>query len=144
MSYQRILLAIDFGAQNSRLIERARALAGQAGVRLSVVHVVEPVLSDIGYDVMPMIPVELERELVTSAESQLQKFVDDNNLEASAAVVRLGSVKGEILNYAEELGADLIVIGSHGRRGIGLLLGSSANAVLHGAQCDVLAVRLEK
>ena len=39
---------------------------------------------------------------------------------------------------------DLIVVGSHGRHGLALLLGSTANDVLHGAPCDVLAVRLQK
>lgn len=43
---------------------------------------------------------------------------------------------------AEEQKADLIVIGSHGRHGLGRLLGSTANGVLQGAPCDVLAVRI--
>ena len=45
---------------------------------------------------------------------------------------------------ADEAGADLIVVGSHGRHGLALLLGSTANGVLHGAMCDVLAVRVGK
>ena len=43
---------------------------------------------------------------------------------------------------AHQIAADLIVVGSHGRHGIALLLGSTANGVLHGAPCDVLAVRV--
>ena len=43
---------------------------------------------------------------------------------------------------AREQGADLIIVGSHGRHGLALLLGSTANGVLHGASCDVLAVRV--
>jgi len=38
---------------------------------------------------------------------------------------------------------DLVIVGSHGRHGVRLLLGSTANAVLHGAECDVLAVRVQ-
>jgi len=45
---------------------------------------------------------------------------------------------------ADEQGADLIIVGSHGRHGLALLLGSTANGVLHGAACDVLAVRVGK
>jgi len=48
----------------------------------------------------------------------------------------------EIHTLANEIGADLIVVGSHGRHGLALLLGSTANGVLHGAPCDVLAVRV--
>ena len=50
----------------------------------------------------------------------------------------------EIHSKAEEIGADLIVVGSHGRYGLALLMGSTANGVLHGATCDVLAVRVGK
>lgn len=44
---------------------------------------------------------------------------------------------------AKEQRCDLIVVGSHGRHGLALLLGSTANDILHGAPCDVLAVRLK-
>ncbi len=51
---------------------------------------------------------------------------------------------GEIHALAEKLSADLIIVGSHGRHGLALLLGSTANGVLHGAKCDVLAMRVGK
>ena len=54
----------------------------------------------------------------------------------------LGRPEVEIHTKAEEIGADLIVVGSHGRYGLALLMGSTANGVLHGATCDVLAVRV--
>jgi universal stress protein A len=54
-----------------------------------------------------------------------------------------GSPKQEIIRIAEENAVDLIVVGSHGRHGLALLLGSTANGVLHHANCDVLAVRLQ-
>jgi universal stress protein A len=56
--------------------------------------------------------------------------------------VALGAPAHEIRAAAEEVGADLIVLGTHGRHGLGLLLGSTANGVLHGATSDVLAVRV--
>jgi len=55
----------------------------------------------------------------------------------------MGSPKTEIIRVAQENGVDLIVVGSHGRHGLALLLGSTANGVLHYAPCDVLAVRLQ-
>jgi len=60
----------------------------------------------------------------------------------SARIVEIGVPKREIVRIAGEQGADLIVIGSHGRHGLQLLLGSTANGVLHLAKCDVLAVRV--
>lgn len=62
------------------------------------------------------------------------------------AAARLAAVFGrpesEIHRMAETEAMDLVVIGSHGRHGLGLLLGSTANGALHGANCDVLAVRV--
>ena len=54
----------------------------------------------------------------------------------------MGRPETEIHNTADEIGADLIVVGSHGRHGLALIFGSTANGVLHGAACDVLAVRV--
>jgi universal stress protein A len=54
----------------------------------------------------------------------------------------IGHAATEIQRVARDLDADLIVIGTHGRHGLGLLLGSTANGVLHGVKRDVLAVRV--
>jgi len=53
-----------------------------------------------------------------------------------------GAPKQEIVQLAEREQVDLIVVGSHGRHGLSLLLGSTANSVLHYAKCDVMAIRL--
>jgi universal stress protein A len=74
----------------------------------------------------------------------LQRFAETNGLDAEHQHIVLGRPEVEIHAKAEELGADLIVVGSHGRHGLALLLGSTANGVLHGAGCDVLAVRVGK
>jgi universal stress protein A len=57
--------------------------------------------------------------------------------------IEFGSVKNEVLRVAEEIGADLIVIGSHGRHGLSRLLGSSTSGIVQGAECDVLTIRVE-
>lgn len=63
---------------------------------------------------------------------------------ADRVSVRIGVPKFEITAMANEIGADLIVLGSHGRHGWRLILGSTANGVLHLAEADVLAVRIGK
>ncbi len=68
--------------------------------------------------------------------------VPDARDDCVRTLVRMLRTKEGILGAAREHGADLIVVGSHGRHGLALLLGSTANAVLHGAPCDVLAVRI--
>ena len=56
----------------------------------------------------------------------------------------MGPTKSQIQEIAESIGIDLIICGSHGRHGLSLLLGSTANAVLHHATCDVLAIRIKE
>lgn len=56
--------------------------------------------------------------------------------------VEIGSPSDEIHHLAEKISADLIVVGTHGQSGLKLLLGSTANAVLHGVKTDVLAVKV--
>jgi universal stress protein A len=63
--------------------------------------------------------------------------IDDNN-----QWLVWGVPKEEITQIAQQENVDLIVVGSHGRHGFALLLGSTANSILHHAHCDVLAVRL--
>ncbi|WP_339891630.1 universal stress protein, partial [Neptuniibacter pectenicola] len=58
--------------------------------------------------------------------------------------VATGQTESEIHRIAKELEIDLIIVGSHGRHGIALLLGSTANGILHGATCDVLAIRIKE
>ena len=144
-AYRHILVAVDFGAGHHQVIERARALALSEGARLSLIHVVEFLHMDLANELVLPQDVELEAQLVAAARTKIEKLAADNPAGADAPVgqwVEMGSTKTEILRVAQEQEADLIVIGSHGRHGLGRLLGSTANAVLHGAQCDVLAVRI--
>ena len=74
--------------------------------------------------------------------SMLAKFGEKIGISAGSQQVMLGDPAAVIRAQAEEINADLIVLGSHGRSGWRVLLGSTANSVLHGANCDVLTVRV--
>lgn len=143
MGYRNILLAVDFGPQSSQVCDRARELATCWGGDITLLHVVTPLLIDPAYDTLPPVSIGLEKELVARARSQLQALGERYGVPVERQRVELGSPKLEIIRMAEGSGADLIVVGSHGRHGISLLLGSTANGVLHGAPCDVLAVRVK-
>ncbi len=84
----------------------------------------------------------IQDEIHQQATAQLERFAQSNGIEATNRHIVMGKPEVEIHAKAEELATDLIVIGSHGRSGLALLLGSTANGVLHGAKCDVLAVRI--
>ncbi len=142
-AYQHILFATDFTDEALQVGARAKEIAQRYGARLSLVHVIEPVVVSPGYDLLPVLPEVPDEVLQTSSQEALQRLAERLEIQDAGRRVITGvSTKEGILEAVQELGADLIVIGSHGRHGLALLLGSTANAVLHGAPCDVLAVRI--
>lgn len=141
--YTHLLLAVDFSANTDEVVDKGIALARAFGTRVSLVHVVEFTQIDLSNELVMPQELELDQELLALAETRLKDLAEKHNLADHPRFVRHGSTKREILQLSEEQGVDLIVVGSHGRSGIQLLLGSTANAVLHGAPCDVLAVRMK-
>ena len=83
-----------------------------------------------------------ETEIVQKVEQQFEQLSKDHDLADVSSKLLLGSPGKEIVDYANKEAIDLIVMGSHGRHGVGLLLGSTANSVFHRSHCDALAVRL--
>lgn len=78
------------------------------------------------------------------ASQRLADIGDKHGIPTDQQWVLTGAAATEIRSRAEEVSADLIVIGSHGTSGWKLLLGSTANKVLHGASCDIMTVRVGK
>jgi len=144
MPYQHILIAVDLTEECHPVAERALAIAASGAARASLVHVVEPMAMAFGGDV-PMDLSMLQQQQFDQARERLQSFAGRYpQLGEEQRHLTYGQPRQEIHRLAEEQGCDLIVVGSHGRHGLALLLGSTANDVLHGAPCDVLAVRLKK
>lgn len=144
MPYQHILVAVDLTDECHPVVRRAQALAQASSAKLSLVHIVEPMAMAFGGDV-PMDLSMLQQQQFEQARERLQTFAGIySELTSDQRHLAYGQPRQEIHRLAEEQGCDLIVVGSHGRHGLALLLGSTANDVLHGAPCDVLAVRLKK
>lgn len=139
--YKHILFATDFSDESRVAETRAVEAANQHGAKLSIVHVVEyyPSVQLEGGIGMP----DIGQKMDDDAEREMEVIEKGLAVELAHTHIGHGSSKHVIAHYAKEIGADLIVIGSHGRHGIGLLLGSTANGVLHVAECDVLAVRIK-
>lgn len=143
--YRHILFATDFSEQAILVGERAKHMARLYNARLTLLHVVEEVSISAGYELMPLLPEVPDEQTLLAAKENLSQLAQRLGLEESyRQVVTAVSTKEGILEAAEEHNVDLIVVGSHGRHGLALLLGSTANAVMHGAPCDVLAVRIQE
>ena len=144
MPYQHLLIAVDLSDECHPVVERALAIAASSGAKAALVHIVEPMAMAFGGDV-PMDLSLLQQQQFDQARERLQSFAGRYpQLGAEQRHLAYGQPRQELHRLAEEQGCDLIVVGSHGRHGLALLLGSTANDVLHGAPCDVLAVSLKK
>ncbi len=141
-TYQNILVAVDFSDDCTALFNRVRQLTETA--RITLVHVVEYVPLDLSNDLMLAQPVDVDQQMIDDAKQQLADCAAKHGMESATQLTEIGSTKTEILRVAEEQKADLLVVGSHTRHGLALLLGSTAKAVLNGAPCDVLAVRVSE
>jgi universal stress protein A len=141
--YKHILLAVDF-EQIETVANRAKALADTCQATLSLIHVVDNMpVPDAGFGMDAALDLDLTTEMIAAAKKQLSGLAQQLGVPEDRLWVELGSPKFEINRVAEENNVDLIVVGSHGRHGLALLLGSTSNGVLHHAKCDVLAVRLK-
>lgn len=146
--YRRILVALDGSDDADQVLEAALTLQRRSVEAFHVVTVVPPMLAAVGgmggaavTAAWPVQEMELavRREIGDGVRERAARF----GIAPERVTVRSGRPASEIRAVAEELEADLIVIGSHGREGLaGVMLGSTANGVLHGSQCDVLTIRI--
>ena len=142
MPYTHILVAVDLSEQCHAVMQRARALAQCSQARLSLVHVIEPLAMAFAADV-PMDLSLLQQQQTEQAMQRFRQFAAQYSaLRDEDRHLLSGQPRQEIHSLAEQLCCDLIVVGSHGRHGLALLLGSTANELLHGARLDVLAGHL--
>jgi universal stress protein A len=139
--YSRVLLAVDLTEESKEVAQRATDLAARFSAELHVIHVIEPLSLAYGGDI-PMDLSSVQEQIHEQAKSHLAEFSAGLSVPGDRQYLIFGRPESEIHRLAEAKDMDVIVVGSHGRHGLALLLGSTANGVLHGASCDVLAVRV--
>lgn len=142
--YNHILLAVELETDCDDFpIQRALALSKEFNAKLSLIHAVEH-MSSYGAAYGIAAGADIEEMLLENAKEAMSKLGKKFGVPENEQIIKIGPAKLVILEQAEELKADLIIVGSHGRHGVRLLLGSTANAILHGAKCDVLAIRIKE
>ena len=145
MTYKAILVAVDTTDEAEDVIRAARDISMEKNSTISAVTVIRP-MADFYINLYTTLEESagngIEARAVERATAWLSDLVERFGIDASAVNVIIGTPAVEIRQLAEKIGADLVVLGTHGRHGLGLMLGSTANAVLHGAPCDVLAVKV--
>lgn len=140
--YHTLLVAIDCSEDSAKVLSRAATVADDHA-RLHLIHVVEPLALAYGADV-PMDVSDLQASLIDQARKAALQHAQRYRIAADQVHVELGAIEKTIREKADQIGADLIVIGSHTRTGLALLLGSTARGLVPGAHCDVLAVKVDQ
>ena len=143
---KKILVAIDFSENASKIVDSAFFFANKLGAELSIVHVVEGLDKYSGF-VIPHISLgNLEQDLLKGAELKMEDFIDEHLAGKKTPVpykykVLVGDVGDELKKYAAQENCDLLIIGTHGHKGLEkTLFGSIAEEVLKSAPCPVLTV----
>jgi universal stress protein A len=137
--YSKVLLALDFFPEGHQVVKKAVAVAKDNGATLHLIHVLEP----MGVFYNEGLLVNLEAEVHKSAEQRMTEYGKRLGVSEEHCFLRVGRAATEIHDVARQNNIDLIVMGGHGQAGLQLLLGSTANSVLHGTECDVLVVRIK-
>lgn len=142
--YKNILVAIDLTEEAAPLVLASAASFGGPGAKFTVVHVVEPQYVQYSFDptFTGSMTRSLEREALENAAARLAELCQPHDIAGNARRVLLGRVADQVHELAESEHSDLIVVGSHGHHGWRRLLGSTANAVLHGSPVDVAVIRI--
>lgn len=137
--FKHVLVATDFSPASERAMEWALAIASRDGAQLTLAHALAP-------EPREFVPMDSPRELdgprlkAEERMQQLAKKVTSNGITCHMRIER-GRAGGVVASFMEREGADLIVLGTHGREGIRkVALGSVAEEVLRQAKCPVLTV----
>lgn len=139
MSFKKILIAVDSGPIAAKAFDLGLGLAKTLGAEVGLITVVDTIRT-----ASPAVDVAA-LQLLPLARQEARALLDDLGARAGGTAREFlteGSPGDEIVAAAKSFGADLIVIGSHGRTGITrVLMGSVAEAVMRHAPCPVLVVR---
>ena len=146
MAYKHVMAAVDLSDEANQVLEEAKRVAEDHGAKLSLITVVKPltqVYGGLDMAAYTQASVNFEREAQSQAVEQLKSLGAGIGVAGEDVHAVIGAPAPQIVDTGKDLGVDLIVVGSHGKHGLGLLLGSTANGVLHHAECDVLTIRIK-
>lgn len=157
MSYKNILVAVDTADQGEKVLQRAWSLldgesSNEAEPKLTLIHCIEPfnyvdvygegVWTDFYKSAKEFANKEMNELLVKfSSKNEERKSAGRVSVKLESVLLE-GKAGKTVCEYAKNESVDLLVLGSHGKHGLGLLLGSTASAVVQHSPCDVLTVRL--
>lgn len=143
LQLKRILCAVDFSEHSPKVAEYAEAIAKCMSAEVLVIYAAPSLSQYVGFHVPPNSIESFVGEIVSGAEKTMENFINEHFHDTAVrGKVVTGYAAEEILNTAEEENVDMIVMGTHGRKGIDrILFGSVAEKVVHSSKWPVLTIR---
>ena len=139
MKIKKILVPVDFSENSKKILAAAGYFSGKCEARLHAVFVVQSFDDYSGFFVPHMPVAKFEEEMVQAAEQKMESFL--TGMKDIKAKVLVGDVAEEIIRHAEENGMDMIVMGTHGYKGLEkVMFGSVAEKVVRSSPCPVLTI----
>lgn len=139
MEFKKILVPVDFSENSQKILGSACDIAEKFGAKLSVVFVVQSFDDYSGFFVPHMPVAQFEEEMVQGAEKKMETFL--GGCAGVESKVLVGDVGEEVVRYAKDAGIDMIIMGTHGYKGLEkVMFGSVAEKVVKTASCPVLTI----
>jgi len=145
---KHIAVATDLSPSSSAALRFALTLAAPLGAQVTLVHAIEPTPMPGGLEAFALegMPVGWEQRVTQARVADAERRLAEQARQGGAVAVNtrlvIGSLPDAILEQLGPLGIDLLVVGTHGRRGLAhFFLGSAAERLLRGASCPVVVVR---
>jgi nucleotide-binding universal stress UspA family protein len=143
IEFKKVLVPIDFSENSPKVLEAATDIAEKLGSELCIVFVVQSFEDYSGFFVPHMPIAQFEEEMLQSAEKKMESFLAENlgaDKTCSSTVIK-GDVAEEITDYAAKNNISMIVMGTHGYKGLEkVLFGSVAEKVVKTSPCPVLTI----
>lgn len=148
LNVRRVVTPIDFSDNSKLIAESAAYMAGKFNASMYLVFVVQNFEDYSGFFVPQMSMPNLESELVEGAEEKMESFrkelqpiCDNFGVAELQSRVFMGDVAEQIVDFASEIESDLIIMGTHGYKGLEkIMFGSVADKVVRGANCPVMTI----
>lgn len=131
--YKTIICAVEIGDEGRTLLAKASALADKFASRLIVVNVLP----------YSFLPKDYQKDLTERAIPEFEKMAAEFKVTQKNRVLKVGKPHEIICKLAKSKKADLILLGTHSKKGLQSLIGSTATAVSNNAPCDVTLVRIK-
>lgn len=140
---KKILVPVDFSENSTKILKSAVFFANKCSATITVVYVLQSFEDYEGFFIPHMPIAQFENEMLENAKAKMTSFIAENLTSDIPHETRVlsGDIAEELLNYAENNAIDLIVMGTHGYKGLEkILFGSVAGKVVKNAPCPVMTI----